>query len=147
MSRPAPPAGSPPGVGTLRGMPTLCELAGGPDALHRLAHAFYDRVFRDELLTPLFRDPGDDHADRLGMWLVELCGGEKEHTRHRGGFVAMRESHRNLRISETQRQRWVQLMDESAEALGLPEEFRRRFRPFLDGGSTFALRVSHPGAA
>jgi truncated hemoglobin YjbI len=129
-------------------MSTLYELAGGPDALHRLAHAFYARVFADDLLTPLFHEPGaDHHADRLGMWLVELCGGPPEHTTHRGGFVVMRESHRNLRISEAQRQRWVQLMDESAEALGLPEEFRRRFRPFLDGGSTFALRVSHPGAA
>jgi hemoglobin len=128
-------------------MSTLCELAGGPDALHRLAHAFYERVFEDELLLPLFRDPGEAHADRLGMWLVELCGGEPEHTTHRGGFVVMREAHRNLRISEAQRQRWVQLMDETAESLGLSAEFRRRFRPFLDGGSTFALRVSHPGAA
>jgi hemoglobin len=128
-------------------MPTLCELAGGPSALHRLAHAFYARVFDDPLLLPLFRDPGEDHADRLGMWLVELCGGEPEHTETRGGFVVMREAHRNLRISEAQRQRWVQLMDEAAGELGLPDEFRRRFRPFLDGGSTFALRVSHPGTA
>ena len=61
-------------------MPTLCELAGGSDALHRLAHAFYGRVFQDELLTTLFHEPGaDHHADRLGMWLVELCGGESSH--------------------------------------------------------------------
>jgi hemoglobin len=128
-------------------MPSLCALAGGPDALHRLAHAFYERVFEDELLLPLFRDPGEAHADRLGMWLVELCGGPAEHTQARGGFPVMRESHHNLRISEAQRQRWVALMDETAAELGLPEEFRRRFRPYLDGGSTFALRVSHPGAA
>ena len=38
-------------------------------------------------------------------------------------------------------------MDLACQDVGLSEEFRRRFRPFLDGGSTFALRVSQAGAA
>jgi truncated hemoglobin YjbI len=59
----------------------------------------------------------------------------------------MRSAHHNLRITEAQRARWVELMDQAVADLGLPAEFRRRFRPYLDGGSTFALRVSHPGAA
>ena len=35
-------------------MSTLYEWAGGEDAFKRLIDAFYDRVERDELLSPLF---------------------------------------------------------------------------------------------
>jgi hypothetical protein len=37
--------------------PTLCEWAGGEEALRRLIDAFYDRVERDELLSPLVALP------------------------------------------------------------------------------------------
>ena len=34
--------------------PTLFEWAGGREAFARLINAFYDRVERDELLSPFF---------------------------------------------------------------------------------------------
>jgi len=34
--------------------PTLYEWAGGRDAFDRMINAFYDRVERDELLSPFF---------------------------------------------------------------------------------------------
>ncbi len=43
-------------------VPTLFEWAGGEDAFRRLIDAFYDRVERDDLLSPLF--PGGVGADR-----------------------------------------------------------------------------------
>ena len=56
--------------------PSLFEWAGGADALRRLIHAFYDRVERDELLSPFF--PGgvsDTHRDHVAAWWVEVFGG------------------------------------------------------------------------
>lgn len=47
--------------------PTLYEWAGGREAFERLIEAFYDRVERDELISPLF--PGGvsrEHRD-LGI--------------------------------------------------------------------------------
>ena len=37
-----------------RADPTLYEWAGGREAIERMLNAFYDRVERDELISPLF---------------------------------------------------------------------------------------------
>lgn len=125
-------------------METLYELAGGAAAIERLCRRFYELVFADDLLLPLFRDPDDEHAERLAMWLTELLGGPKEHTAVRGGFAVMRGSHVGLEISEAQRQRWAQLMFAACRDVALPDEFQRRFLPYVEGGSTLAMRVSWP---
>ena len=122
---------------------SLYTLAGGERQLHRLAEAFYERVLVDPLLRPLFRDPAEDHAERLTLWLSELLGGPALHTEARGGFAVMAAAHHRLGITEEQRQRWVDHMRAACAEVGLSDEFMRRFRPYLDGGSTFALRVSH----
>jgi hemoglobin len=124
--------------------PTLYELAGGRLGVHRLCEAFYARVLADPLLLPLFRDPADEHAERLAMWLTESLGGPAEHSAHRGGPAVMEGSHHGLRISEAQRARWASHMRAACADVGMPKAFVDRFRPFVDGGSTFAMRVSHP---
>lgn len=121
---------------------TLYELGGGDAGMHRLAAAFYERVFADELLLPLFRDPGEDHVERMALWLTELLGGPPVHTDARGGHAVMAAAHHGLRITEPQRARWAELMRAAVDDVGMPAEFRERFRPYVDGGSTFAMRVS-----
>jgi truncated hemoglobin YjbI len=123
---------------------SLYELAGGRTAIGRLCERFYEKVFADDLLAPLFLEHGDHHAERLALWLTELLGGPAEHTEARGGFEVMAAAHHGLRISEAQRARWAKLMHEACAEVGLPDEFRRRFRAHVDGGSTFAQRVSWP---
>ncbi len=122
---------------------TPYELAGGAHAVHRLAEAFYARVFADDVLRPLFRDPGEDHVERMALWLTELLGGPALHTEARGGFTVMKAAHHGLRITEEQRARWSALMWAATEDAGLSPAFRDRFRPYVDGGSTLAMRVSH----
>ncbi len=126
------------------GPDSLYALAGGRPALERLALRFYERVFDDPLLTPLFAHPGDEHAHRLALWLVEVLGGPPLHTEERGGFAVMRGAHHGLEITEEQRGAWAAHMRGAAEDLDLPLEFRRRFMPYIEGGSTFAMRVSWP---
>jgi hemoglobin len=120
----------------------MYELAGGSSGIHRLCERFYELVFADELLAPLFREPGDEHADRLAMWLTELLGGPPEHTERRGGFEVMKGSHLGLEISEAQRARWAALMRHACVDTGMGDEFQRRFVPYVEGGSTFAMRMS-----
>jgi truncated hemoglobin YjbI len=123
---------------------TMYELAGGAAGIQRLTDRFYTLVFADDLLAELFHQHGDHHADRLAMWLTELFGGPAEHSEHRGGFEVMEGAHHNLQITEPQRARWAALMFRAAEEVGMPAEFRRRLVPYIEGGSTFALRVSWP---
>jgi truncated hemoglobin YjbI len=124
--------------------PTLFDQAGGMPALEALTQRFYERVFDDPVLTPLFRDPGEPHAERLALWLAELLGGPPLHTEQRGGFAVMKGAHAHLRISEEQRRHWADHMFAAAEEVGLPEDFRRALMPHIEGGSTFARRVSFP---
>ncbi len=120
------------------------ELAGGEPVIERLCVRFYERVFEDPLLVPLFRDPGEDHAGRLALWLTELLGGRPLHTEQRGGFAVMAGAHHGLRITEAQRTAWAGHMRAAADDLDLPVDFRRRFMPHIEGGSTFCMRVSWP---
>ncbi len=125
-------------------MASLFDLAGGGAAIRRLTDAFYERVFADDLLAPLFHEHGDQHADRLAMWLTELLGGPAEHSERRGGFEIMKGAHQNLRISEEQRARWASLFFAACDDAGLPPAFARGVVPHIEGGSTFAMRVSWP---
>ena len=113
-------------------------------AIEALTTRFYERVFADPVLLPLFRDPTEPHAERLALWLAELLGGPPLHTERRGGFATMRDAHRGLRITEPQRRAWAEHMRGAAEDVGLDEGFRRAFMPHVEGGSTFARRVSFP---
>jgi hemoglobin len=124
--------------------PTMFERIGGGPAIHRLCERFYQLVFADDLLPPLFRDPGDDHAGRLAMWLTELLGGPPEHSEARGGFEVMKGSHDGLRITEAQRTRWAMLLFRACEDVHLPPDVVRDLVPYVEGGSTLAMRVSWP---
>jgi truncated hemoglobin YjbI len=49
--------------------PTLYQWAGGEDAIRRMINAFYDRVERDELISPFFPDGvGAEHRDHVVAW-------------------------------------------------------------------------------
>ena len=123
---------------------SLYALAGGLPALERLTTRFSERVIADPLLLPLFRDPGEEHAERLTLWLAELLGGPPLHTEQRGGFEVMRGVHHGLKITGEQRKAWADHMHAAAEEIGLSVEFRKAFMPFIEGGSTFCQRVSWP---
>lgn len=56
--------------------------------------------------------------------------------------------HLDRRIRPDQRTRWVALMSEAADEVGLPDdpEFRSAFVAYLEWGSRIALANSDPGA-
>lgn len=132
-----------PGETHLRRMEkSLFELAGGSERLTALATNFYARVLADPLLLPLFRDPSEDHAGRMAHWLIEVTGGPAAHSFSRGGFPTMARAHVALGISESQRARWVEHMLAACDALGMPGDFVRAFRRYVEGGSHLAMRQS-----
>lgn len=67
---------------------------GGTAALLALAEDFYSRVLSDATMATLFEDPSEPHARRLGLFLVQQCGGERHYAGERGfGFAAARAAH------------------------------------------------------
>lgn len=127
--------------------PTLYEWAGGTGAFRRLIDAFYDRVERDELLSPLF--PGgvsEAHRAHVTSWWVEVFGGPAEYTGRHGGYENMLAHHRGLNITADQRFRFAVLMSHAADDAGLPAdpEFRAAFVGYVEWGTRLALHNSQP---
>jgi hemoglobin len=125
-------------------MPSLYEFAGGEEALHRLEDTFYSSVLEDPLLQPLFGSGQPQHVDHLTAFTAESFGGPDRFTRELG-FAHLINVHRHLRITEEQRQRFVQLYMAAIDASDLPddEDFREAVRSHLEFGSKVAMQNSH----
>jgi hemoglobin len=129
--------------------PTLYEWAGGHDAFERFINAFYDRVEKDDLLSPLF--PGgvrEEHRRHVIAWWSEVFGGPARYSDELGGYDRMVNKHRDLGITEEQRFRFASLMSLAADDAELPgdPEFRSAFVAYVEWGTRLALANSQPGA-
>jgi hemoglobin len=128
--------------------PTLYEWAGGGPALERLTAAFYEKVRHDELLEPVFRGMDADHPRHVAVWLAEVFGGPPLYTEEHGGYPHMLAKHRGRSLTEAQRRRWVSLICDAADEVGLPSdpEFRSAFVAYLEWGTRLAVANSQPDA-
>ncbi len=129
--------------------PTLFEWAGGRDAFERLINAFYDRVEKDELLSPLF--PGgvsEEHRTHVIAWWSEVFGGPSAYSDELGGYERMISKHQGLQITPEQRFRFASLMSLAADDAGLPDdpEFRSAFLAYVEWGTRLAMHNSEAGA-
>ena len=121
---------------------TPYERLGGADAVTLLADNFYARVLADPALLPLFADPDEDHSGRMELFLAELLGGPDAHTRHRGGPNTMFRVHQGLRITEVQRNKWVEHMTGAMDELDMPPDLRDSLLGYFDQGSRLARATS-----
>jgi hemoglobin len=130
-------------------VPTLYEWAGGRAAIERMIDRFYDRVERDDLLSPLF--PGGvstAHREHVTTWWCEVFDGPAGYTERLGGYPAMLAHHRDLGITAEQRFRFASLMSLAADDADLPSdpEFRAALVGYLEWGTRLAMHNSQPGA-
>ncbi len=120
---------------------TLYEHAGREEGLHRVIAYWYPTVLADPVLKPLFGEGRPTHVDHLTAFFSEVFGGPTRYTDDLGGFPALLAAHRGLRISEQQRQRFIELFLAAADAVGLPadEPFRTALTRYLEFGTEVAL--------
>jgi hemoglobin len=124
-------------------VPSLYEHAGGEEALHRLEESFYASVLADPLLQPLFGQGRPEHVDHLTAFTAESFGGPDCFTRELG-FAHLIAVHRNLRITEEQRRRFVELYMAALDDAAMPadEDFRQAIREHVEFGSQVAMQNS-----
>ena len=131
-----------------KSVPTLLEWMGGLAALERLMEVFYARVPGDPLLAPLFAAMSPEHVRHVATFVAEVFGGPKGYTSHLGGHPAMIRKHAGRALTEDQRKRWMQLLLECADEVGVPSdpEFRSAFVGYLEWGTRLAVINSQAGA-
>jgi hemoglobin len=122
-------------------VPTLYEWAGGGDVFERLIEVFYQRIAAEPMLAPLFAGMDADHPRWVAAFIAEVFGGPPRYSRERGGHHAMILRHLGKHLTEAQRVRWMTLLLECADTVGLPDdpEFRSAFVGYLEWGTRLAL--------
>jgi hemoglobin len=128
--------------------PTLYEWLGGIDALNRLTTRFYEHVNEDPLLAPVFAHMDSGHASHVAAFLAEVLGGPAAYSQEHGGHPHMIRQHLNRHLTQEKRRRWVALLLETADELGMPDdpEFRSALVGYLEWGSRLAVINSQAGA-
>jgi hemoglobin len=126
--------------------PSIFEAAGGAPVFEALTSHFYTKVKGDPVLAPVFASFTDEHAKHVAIWLAEVFGGPPRYSEEHGGHRTVLERHRNLSLRSDQRDRWVELMLESArEVLPNDAELQARFADYIRWGARIAVTASQPG--
>jgi hemoglobin len=126
----------------MKNIPTLYEWAGDMKTFEELFNRFYDKVLQDDLLGEVFRHMSPEHRRQVAHFVAEVFGGEKLYTTEdNGSHAAMIGKHIGKMLTEEKRQRWVQLLLQTADEVGLKSdpEFRSAFVGYIEWGSRLAV--------
>lgn len=122
--------------------PTLYQWAGEEEAFQKLFRVFYARVLQDPVLRPVFEHMSPDHPRHVAHFVAEVFGGPKKYTLEDGGSHAgMVAHHIGKMLDEQKRKRWLELLLETADEIGLPAdpEFRSSLVGYLEWGTRIAV--------
>jgi hemoglobin len=111
----------------------------GPEGFARLTRAFYRQIPGDDVLGPLYPPADLEGAEqRLRDFLIFRFGGPADYLEKRG-HPRLRIRHAPFAIGQTQRDRWLQLMNRALDEAAVPDEVQRVLREFFDGTATFLM--------
>jgi hemoglobin len=128
-------------------IPTLTAWLGGEERLKALMARFYEKVPHDPVLARVFADMEPHHARHVAAFIAEVFGGGTPYTDQGGSHAHMIGRHLGRHLTETQRRRWIALMLETVDELGLPDdpEFRAALVGYLEWGTRLAVLNSQDG--
>jgi hemoglobin len=126
-----------------KNIPTPCEWAGGVEKFEQLTELFYEKVLKDSILEPVFRQMPPQHSKHVAHFMAEVLKGPKVYTEEYGDDALhhMVGKHIGRHLTEQQRKRWVELLMQSADEVGLPDdpEFRSTFVAHIEWGTRVAV--------
>jgi hemoglobin len=123
-------------------IPTLYEWAGGKEVFEKLTRVFYDKVLKDEILYPVFKNMPGDHSKHVAHFIAEVFGGPRLYSENnKGSHHQMIGHHLGKMLDETKRKRWIELLLASCDEIKLANdpEFRSALVGYLEWGSRIAV--------
>ncbi len=96
--------------------------AVGDEALRRMVSVFYRRVRTDDLIGPMY--PEQDWAGaekRLADFIIYRLGGPQTYLEERG-HPRLRARHLPFAIGLAERDRWLELMGQSMQEVGISDD-------------------------
>src|SRR5690606_3233720 len=101
--------------------PGLFERVGGRDVIERVATEFYERVYEDPDLRPLFPDDREEGRRKQAEFLEQWLGGEPRYS-EKYGHPRLRMRHFPFVIDQRAAGRWLRHMTEALRACGVGEQ-------------------------
>jgi len=93
---------------------TLYDQLGGEQAIRRLVRHFYQAVYSDDVLLPLFPEDRERVEKAQYAFLTQLTGGPRLYEKDYG-MMNLAMIHRLLPIRELHARRWIELMREAVD--------------------------------
>src|SRR6266536_320118 len=129
-------------ITTMKNIPTLYEWMGDMQTFEKLFSTFYEKVLKDDLLGDVFKNMSPEHIKHVSHFVAEVFGGPKLYTTEdNGSHATMISRHIGKMLTEEKRQRWTQLLLQTADEIGLKSdpEFRSAFVGYLEWGTRIAV--------
>lgn len=118
---------------------SLHDAVGGEPFFRALVHEFYERVWADDVLRPMY--PQDDRSgaeDRFRMFLEQYWGGAETYSEQRG-HPRLRMRHAPFPIDPTARERWLECMRGALDVLDPAPLHRAELDDYFERAATAML--------
>ena len=123
-------------------MPAVLAWTGDESTVERVTAHFYDRVVAHPVLAPVLAALPGDARRHVRQFVAEVFGGKVVH-RDDVFDAHLMVRHLGKRLSLQQRRCWMDLLLDSAEAVGVPDdaEFSSALVAYLEWGLRIAARA------
>ena len=123
-------------------IPAVLVWTGDESTVERVTAYFYDRVVAHPVLAPVIATLPGDARRHVRQFIAEVFGGRGAH-RDDVADAHLVVRHLGKRLSLQQRRCWMDLLLDSAEAVGVPDdaEFRAALVAYLEWGLRIATRA------
>jgi hemoglobin len=111
---------------------TIYEAIGGEAALRRLVEAFYPKVQKHPLLSPLFPDDITPVMEKQYLFLTQFFGGPPLYSQQ-NGHPMMRARHLPFQITQKHADAWLSCMREAMNEVDLEPTLREVLLERLQG--------------
>ena len=106
---------------------TLLEALGGTEVVHRLAHAWHERVMVDEIVSHAFSHGfHPHHTERLAAYWAEAWGGPPVYSRDFGSESSVVRMHSGHGPHEEMDRRAIECFDRAMDDVRLADPLLRR---------------------
>lgn len=102
---------------------TMFEAIGGFDSIDKLITAFYKRVGKHPLLTPIFPEDLTETARKQRMFLTQFFGGPMIYSEERGNPM-LRRRHLPFEITPARKDAWLACMSEALVEAEIEDPYR-----------------------
>ncbi|MDB4359169.1 globin [Verrucomicrobiales bacterium] len=103
----------------------------GEKGIREMVAAFYRKVPNDDLIGPMYpEDDWEGSEERLAEFLLFRFGISDSYTKKRG-HPRLRMRHMPFSIGEPERDRWLKLMGEAIDEVGVEGEARENLTAFF----------------